>query len=112
MNEINKWLNILYELLTLELREEAMKIMNRNTDKYKTKAYIKINLILRIRDKKIVMKINITVAEPNVNQNNSKIVDQNVVLYSLISESIESNVLIICLIFKILFFLIICEILL
>src|SRR5882724_11045007 len=100
MNEMDKRLNSLYDLLTLDVSEEAMKIMNRNTDKYITKAYIKINLILRIRGKKNVMKINITVAEPKANQNNNKIIDQNVVLYSLISESIESNVLIICLIFK------------
>jgi len=112
MNEMNKRLNILYELLTLELSEEVMKIMNRNIDKYKTNIYTKINFMIRIRGKKIVMKSMTTVAEPKANQNNNKIIDQNVVLYSLISESIESNVWIICLIFKNLFLLIICEILL
>ena len=68
------------------------------------------NLMIKMGgNKKIVMKSMATVAEPKANQNSSKIVDQNVVLYSLISEKIESNVWIICFISINLFLSIICK---
>src|SRR5882724_7016835 len=105
-----KRLNSLYNLLTLDVSEEAMKIMNRNIEKYKTKPYMKINFMIDITGKKIVMKSMTTVAEPKANQNNNKIIDQNIVLYSLISEKIESNIWIICFISINLFLSIICEI--